>query len=316
MWRHLKALNDLYSRGKTSAAILDNGFIQYLKKTKRLITLKPGSEKNILPCAGYHPYYEQHFKAQFQVYLDFMTANGIDSSAKNYFDEYDLNAFIFIVANKNEIQSKLTTIRHFSSLVFREKGSKYLEKNSSIARIVCKLLDIDSFPGQDPTVNGWRCVVDHPKPNFVILCENLANLKLPWIAQQHALELWYVGGNNISIVNNISQDKLQKPIYYCCDWDFAGLEIYTRLAKLLSDKSCILHLLEPANKLVKLNVDSPDHYSKWDRQLSYSGLNIQAFTERQLILINELIAEDKWIEEESQDLVELIHFNQIIFQKS
>jgi hypothetical protein len=308
-WRHLKALNDLYERGQTTAAIFDNAFIGNLKKQKRLIGLKPGSDKLIVSHPGYKEYYECHFKEPFEAYLEFLVKNDIDSSARNRFDEYDLEAFVFIVANKEEIRRDLTTIRHFSSLFFRTKGSKYLEMHPGIARVVCKLLEIDSFPGQDPKSNAWRFVVDHPSPKLVILCENLANLKRPWVALEHGWELWYVGGNNIAIVEQVGKDKLQLPIYYSCDWDLAGLEIYGRLRQILSGKGCPLHLLEPHDKEALMDIESPEHGSRWKRDVPYSGLDTDVFTSRQLAIVTILIEGEKWIEEESQDLVKMMEFN-------
>lgn len=311
-WRHLKALNDLYESGKTEAKILDNAFIRNLLKNKRLMGFKLGSERIIQAFPGFSAYYEQHLKERYLVYRDFLLSNRIEASARQHFDEYDLDAFIFISLHKDEIRTDLTTIRHFSSVFFRTKGSKYLENNTSIARVVCSILEIDSFPGQDPKTNVWRFVVDHPHPKLVVLCENLANLKQPFKAREHQLELWYVGGNNISIVEQIGPDKLKIPIYYTCDWDLAGLEIYTRIQKILSGKGVVLHLLEPYDKATKLDVASPDHRSLWEKGVPYSGLEVDAFSNRQLDLISQLILENNWIEEESQDLISLLKYNSAI----
>jgi hypothetical protein len=308
-WRHLKALHDLYQQQKTSARILDNAYIRSLRREKRLIGWKPGNDKILLAHTGYKEYYQQQLREPFLAYHAFLTDNRIDTNARQHFDEYDIEAFMFISTNKAAIKNELTTIRHFSSLFFREKGSKYLEKHPGISRIVCKLLEIDTFPDQDPKTNAWRFVVDHPSPRLVVFCENLANLKRPWIAHQEEWELWYVGGNNIGIVEQIGQDKLNIPIYYSCDWDLAGLQIYSRLRKIFSDKGCFLHLLEPHDKQAILDVRSPDHNSFWKRDVPYSGLHKDVFNGRQLALIADLIASDTWIEEESQDLSKSLEFN-------
>lgn len=308
-WRHLKALHDLYVEGRTSAKINSNGYIRYLSKSKRLIKLKPGSNNVFFASAGYKEYYEREHKVPFLTYQDFLTENDIDLHARQHFDEYDLETFMLIAANKTEIRKNLTTIRHFSGVFFKGKGSKYLDNHPGIARIVCQLLEINEFPDQDPKTNTWRCVVDHPSPRLVVFCENLANLKRPWVAWEQEWELWYVGGNNTGIVERIGPDKLKIPVYYSCDWDLAGLQIYIRLKQILSDKGCSLHLLEPYNKKAIMDVGSPDHNSLWKRDIPYSGLDNSAFTGRHLAFISGLIAQDKWIEEESQDLVELLRYN-------
>lgn len=280
-----------------------------MQKDLRLIGYKTGSSRIIETKAGYKTYYEQYFQASFEIYHRFIAENQLDWDGRQNFDEYDLQTFQFIVANKKDIQTGLTTIRHFSSVFFREKGSKYLEMHPGITRIVCQLLGIDSFPDQDPKSHQWRLVVDHPSPQFVILCENLANLKHPRVAQQNQLELWYVGGNNTNIIEQIGKDKLKMPIYYCCDWDLAGLQIYGRIKQILSKKSSSIHLLEPYDKGAMLNANSPNHYSKWNQSLTYSGLDSAMFTKRQLSVIRELITKNKWIEEESQDLIKLLNYN-------
>jgi hypothetical protein len=172
-WRHLKALHDLYDQQRTSASILDNAFVRNLRKEKRLIGYKPGNDKIVLALAGYKEYYEQQLKEPFQEYYAFLKDNGIDTNARQRFDEYDLESLMFISSNKAAIRKDLTTIRHFSSLFFREKGSKHLEKCPAVARIVFKLLEIDVFPDQDPKMNAWRFVVDHPSPRLVILARIL-----------------------------------------------------------------------------------------------------------------------------------------------
>ena len=62
-----------------------------------------------------------------------------------------------------------------------------------------------------------------------LLCENLNFLKTPRIARDNHIELWYVGGNNISNIDYIPDHKLTLPLYYSCDWDYDGLKIYERL---------------------------------------------------------------------------------------
>ena len=55
-------------------------------------------------------------------------------------------------------------------------------------------------------------------------------MKQPWIAKNTEVKMWYVGGNNIKVLDDIDEKELVKPIYYSCDWDLAGLQIYTRKA--------------------------------------------------------------------------------------
>ena len=311
-WPHLKALHELYENSVTNARILEHPFVKYLKEDKRLIGVKPGITGTLVAKTGYPAYYEQHLHSNYLRYYQFLTKNHLDLSARQQFDEFDLDAFIFIADNKEELREGLTTIRHFSSLVFREKGSKYLEKHPGICRIIFQLLQIEGFPDQDPKNNQWRFVVDHPTPRVIVLCENLANLKRPWIAREHQLELWYVGGNNITILNQIGADKLSLPIVYCCDWDLAGLKIYCRIKQIFAGKGKTISLLLPPNVGDAIPISSQDHNSLWYPELPLSGLDATTFNKTEQSLIIQLITRNKWIEEESQDLLLLLQKNGFI----
>jgi hypothetical protein len=211
-WPQLKALHELYENGATSARILEHPFVKNLKEDKRLIGLKPGSRRILVPKSGYSAYYKQHLYSSYLRYYEFLTKHQLELDARQQFDEYDLDSFMFIANNKETLKEQLTTIRHFSSFIFREKGSKFLEKHPGICKVIFHLLDVECFPDQEPKNNQWRFVVDHPSPKLIILCENLSNLKRPWVANEHQLELWYVGGNNIAILEKIGPDKLLLPI--------------------------------------------------------------------------------------------------------
>jgi hypothetical protein len=38
------------------------------------------------------------------------------------------------------------------------------------------------------------------------MCENKSFLKQPWIAKETQTKLWYVGGNNIAIIDDIDEN--------------------------------------------------------------------------------------------------------------
>lgn len=150
-------------------------------------------------------------------------------------------------------------------------------------------------------------MVDCLNPKAVVLCENIAHLKNPWKAREHNIELWYVGGNNIGITDYISPEKLSKPLYYSCDWDYHGLSIYSRIKDKLRVKFFDIGLLLPDTYETALPVNSPHHKSKWNFNKKLSGLNTADFSEDAIKLIEKLVKENKWIEEESMDLVKLIN---------
>lgn len=308
-WSHLKGLYELYERGQTSARIQDNAFIKYLKNSRRLIGCKLGSQSVLVANTGYKEYYRENLFEAFNKYSTFLESNNISLDGRQQFDEYDLEAFSFIVERREEILSSVPSIRQFSSMVFRKKGSKYLDTHPGIASIVLRLLRLEEFPGRDPKENQWRFVVDHPAPEIIVLCENIANLKRPWIARANNIELWYVGGNNTAILEHISEDKLKLPLVYCCDWDQHGIDIYHRIYKIFSDKNKEVMILTPYSQTSALPEDSPNHNSRWKENDIISRWPTHPFNSDQVVLLSKLFSLKQWIEEESQDLLELLYFN-------
>jgi hypothetical protein len=308
-WPHLRGLYELYEKGQTSARIQDNAFVRHLKSDRRLIGLKPGSMNILTAKPGYRRYYKDNFLQAYNRYVLFLQSNHITMDGRQRFDEYDLETFAFIVERRDEILTSVPGMRQFSSMMFRKKGSKYLDTHPGIASIVLNLLGLEAFPGSDPKENQWRFIVDHPTPKLIVLCENLANLKRPWIARTHDIELWYVGGNNTAILEYISPEKLEVPLLYSCDWDQHGLDIYKRIHGIFAGKHKEIRILTPHNQQFILPEDSPNHASKW------RGIDITAqwplhpFNKEQVSLLSKLILNKQWIEEESQDLLQLLCYN-------
>ena len=146
----------------------------------------------------------------------------------------------------------------------------------------------------------------------MLLCENLAALKYPNTAIESNVELWYVGGNNTKIVENLSPDKLTLPIYYMGDWDYDGLRIYQNVKKIMADKNVQIRLLNPCDSGRRLPVDSPYHNSEWKHHLPFSGLQETDFSAEAINLIKLLAKANEWIEEESQDFKTMLIANKLI----
>ncbi len=309
-WRHLKALNQLYVDKRTDAKITDNGYIaNVLMAQKRLIKFKSGNNKILEAAPKYAAFYEENFKQDFEQYTQFLQSANLEDDARRKYTEDDIKTLMFISDYKGELRKNLTTIRTFSTEVFRNHGSKYLENKPGLKNAVCRILGIDDFPDKDPKNHQWRLVVDCPNPTAVILCENIAHLKAAWKVREADIELWYVGGNNIGIIDFISLDKLLKPVYYSCDWDFHGLSIYSRIKEKLRKKSILIRILNPYTTETAISVDSDYHTSHWNFNLPLSGLNHEDFLANEISLIEFLIKENKWIEEESMDILKLYNTN-------
>lgn len=309
-WRHLKALHQLYTVNRTDAKFADNSYVaNVLIAQKKLLKPKSGNIKITEAVSKFKSFYEENFQQDYDRYSQFLQNQGLEDDARRKYTEEDIQTLIFISEYKEELAKNLTTIRTFSSQLFKGHGSKYLENKTGLKKAVCKILGITDFPEKDPKNLQWRLVVDCINPKAIILCENIAHLKTPWKAREANVELWYVGGNNIGIIDFISSDKLLNPIYYSCDWDFHGLSIYSRIKEKLKQKSAVIKILEPYTLDTAIPVKSDHHKSNWNFNLPLSGLSSADFQENEISVIQILIKEDKWIEEESMDIINLYKHN-------
>jgi len=269
---------------------------------KGLLRYRKGNMKVLEAAPHYAGFYEQNLKSAFEQYQHFLVNHDLEDDGRRKYTEEDIQTMIFIADQREEFKQKLTTIRTFSSEFFKNKGSKYLENKPGLLDAVRKILNISAFPEEDPKNLQWRFVVDCLTPVKVILCENIAHLKSPWKAREHNMELWYVGGNNIGIIDHIGEGKLQLPLYYSCDWDYHGLSIYSRIRQKLLSKGVAISLLMPYRIDVALPVNSPHHNSNWIFNKPLSGLDPSAFNKEEHVLIRYLVERNKWIEEESLEL--------------
>jgi len=313
IWRHYKALNELYTKGRTLAKISTNPYINaILIRQKKLIKPKVGNIKILEAQPAFKAFYEKEFKATYERFEKFLNEQGLNDDARQKYSVQDLLTLMFIEENKSTLKAGLTTIRKFSNIVFKGNGSKYLEQHPGLQLAVCKLLGITEFPDKDPKSLQWRLVVDSASPRAVVLCENLAFLKSPWSARENQIELWYVGGNNTAIIDFIGEDKLNLPVYYSCDWDYHGIRIYLMIKEKLKVKGCEITLLFPENTDLRLPVDMPHHKSKWLQDKPFSNFKPEFFKVEEKELIEELIRSNQWIEEESFDLIELLTHNNVL----
>ena len=309
-WRHLKALNQLYVDKRTTAKITDNGYITNVLMTqKKLLKFRSGNDKILEATPKYFAFYEENLKQDFDHYAHFLQTANVEDDARRKYSEDDIKTLMFIADYKEEICKTLTTIRTFSAEVFKNHGSKYLENKPGLKNAVCKILGINDFPDKDPKSHQWRLVLDCLNPTAIILCENIAHLKNPWKVREANLELWYVGGNNINMIDFIDSEKLALPIFYSCDWDYHGLSIYSRIKSKMKLKSAEIKLLYPHTIDIAIPTNAEHHKSNWNFNLPLSGLNRSDFEQKETGLIDKLIESDRWIEEESMDIIKLYEHN-------
>ncbi|MGZ4079024.1 MAG: hypothetical protein ACXVDW_16215, partial [Bacteroidia bacterium] len=148
----------------------------------------------------------------------------------------------------------------------------------------------------------YKFVVDCINPKCIVLCENIDFLLLPWVSRESNIELWYAGGNNIEKLNHLPPINL--PIYYSCDWDCEGLKIYERIKEKINQ----IEILYPSALHLSKSVYVKKHNTDWNYEKPFSGLTPTLYNEQATSLINSLIKDKKWIEEESNDLIEMMTF--------
>lgn len=314
-WPVLKALNDLYVQGKTGAQIQQDDFICYLMDQTGLISQKKGNNRVLVAGDAFASYYELEFKEIYRHYFDFLSLAGISPDARKTFTEEDIRTLMMIYESRHELKGRLSNIEDFSGKVFDYGGSKYLKYRDSVRNAVLHILEVDDFPLISKDLQ-YRLVVDHTNPKAVILCENKSFLKQPWNAKELEVKLWHVGGNNVGIIDDIDAFELNYPIYYSCDWDLHGLQIYLRIKAKLGNRGAGIRILLPAPPHRYLPSDSFKHNSRWDFSKDFSGLDQSQFSTVEAALIRQLIRNDQWIEEESNVLKEMYHITQLISQSS
>ncbi|WP_263602740.1 hypothetical protein [Chryseobacterium sp. PET-29] len=309
-WKHLRGLHQLYTEGRTRLKVLNNTYIKkIIFDQKKLIRYQKGNHLVLESTNRFKVFFEREFLATFEYYNKFFEESGLENNSKKNFTEQDLKALIFVFYNKGEIRNRMTTRKKLSAELFRKENSKYIENRPSLEKAILQLLEVDSFPENDPKNHQWRWVVDCLRPRFIVLCENLDCLKVPVEYKNNDIELWYVGGNNTRPLLDISADKLNLPIYYFCDWDYNGLDIYCQVRDIFNVKGKEIVLIEPPENSKKLPVAVKHHKSKWKNQREFSGLDRNHFTKKQIESIKQLISKNEWIEEESVDLIEYLkHF--------
>jgi len=311
-WKYLKGLHQLYENKRTQLKILNDNFIsQVLFEQMKLIRYQTGNHNILIPTRRYNLFYKQHYKDTFEYYNSFFRESGIDGNAHKRYDRSDFESLIFIFKNKEKLRETLTTEYTFSTRVFKRKGAKYLTNKPGLKKDVLKLLEIDEFPEKDPKNNLWRIVVDCLNPKVIVVCENIACLKVPVEYKKRGIELWYVGGNNTKPLLDLPLEKLIHPVFYFCDWDYNGLQIFSRIKGIFNSKKVDINLLEPLDLSIAIPTNVPHHKSRWKRK-EFSRLVEDDFTNSQIKIITILINNDEWIEEESMKLIEILESNQII----
>lgn len=303
-WQTFKSLYELYQSGKTkfrSTLAEDAVFKYHSDQTKELLFTR--KEISVI---------DENFKNTFQTrYLKkynecqaFLNEMGLNTPYCK-FEVDDIMVlrdmkFQMDAGELNEIQEQIiqsNETRRGVSLMFF-KNEKYLDNREALENAVKLILKVDEFA--DNRDFQYLYVLHCKTPQKIVLCENLHFLKMPGKPREKQIELWYAGGRNIEKLNYT--DRRGLPIYYLCDWDYDGLDIFRAVKERIPE----IILLTPNGE--PRDIIKTEHKSLWRNQENpelLSGLHSELFSNEQKQLIKTLIKENSWVIEESNNLIEI-----------
>lgn len=308
-WQNFKSLHELYETGRTqnNLSLSNNPVFRYLAdKTKELLFTK--NDIFVVDKQSFEKTFENRYLKKYSDCLGLLNEIG-ENIPQCRFDVDDIDRLREMMRQmengeleiiRQQIIESNETRRGVSLMFF--KHEKHLDSSYALERAVKNILKIDNFPDHRDFQYLYTLQCDSPRA--IILCENLYFLKMPEKPRKNNIELWYAGGRNIEKLKYTDNRNL--PIYYLCDWDYDGLAIFKSVKKLLPD----IQLLTPNGD--RADIVKTEHKSLWRHRETpalLSGLSGELYSDAQKQLIRELIAENAWVVEESNDLLGVL-FNQ------
>ena len=123
-WRHLKALNEIYVKGKTKSKLRGHDYVEHLIKRKKYIRPQAGNLKILEAQDDYFPFFKKQLLPYFQRYQSFFEQEQLEHDARRPYPEEDILTLMFIAKNKETLRKELTTQRTFSTKIFKEGTAK------------------------------------------------------------------------------------------------------------------------------------------------------------------------------------------------
>lgn len=325
-WKYLKALNELYDKRQTKIKIDDTEDDEG-KFFKRVligigkdffIQKKLGGLKIPVWIANerFDEFYKKHHKANFEKYETFFKINNIPHSAAQNYEEEEI---LILIELKNQldngdldhimqqIEEQGGESYHGVSLMFT-KDEKYLDCGKESFKNALKIIlqtKIPSFKYVNEKDQQYMYKLMHLDPKCIVLCENLDFLRKPNKPRENRIELWYAGGRNVEKLGYEPPPKV--PIFYSCDWDWDGLDIF----RLVKEKLPNIKLLNPQSNPID-RATTPKHKSEWRKPEEIdkiSELDEILFDESQKQRILNLKNSNSWLREEENYgyLIEMVN---------
>jgi hypothetical protein len=271
-WKAVKLLNQLFTDGKTSDELLKH------PEARRWASMEyfTQEKKMLFKTERFDSFYLQKFQEQFNQFNKLISDYNL---TETNFELTELEALLRIANDKEKLSDKDITQKEISTLYFDD--AKYLKKGTKLCDAVMQVLELDTLAVDEHDQQFLYILHCKNKiPKTIILCENDNQIKKPRL---NDVELWFAGGRNTAKLKFVVEPTI--PIYYLCDWDNRGIEIYQSIKKNYFPRIEILVPQEPIKPLDKIR--------EWKTEIDYS-----LFSNEARLLLKKLIPE-KWIEEES-----------------
>lgn len=272
-WQAIKQLNVLYKLGSVPADILKFSFIMRMVD---MDYIRQTDNKTLVKSKSFDPFYMNTLLSTFNQYETFLNRYELDGLN---LEEVDIKILLQIEIDRNNILAEGKSQKEISASYFG--SSKKLRRHSRVYDAVVNILGLDTL-ARDEHDQQFLYVLhcESLKPKCIVLCENDNKLRKPRLKD---VELWHAGGRNTAKLKFIPKPQL--PIYYLCDWDNKGIEIYQDIkCNIFPD----IELLIPPRQVQTTNIRSP-----WTVQIQR-----ELFSSEALQILDSLMPE-KWIEEEN-----------------
>lgn len=293
LWREIIALKALHGPNrKTSNQVAELPYIKDLLDRGFLKEVSIGSKRGLEANPQFHELFERELAQAIRHHETTLQQLDIVNHASRYTEE-EIQVLSAIASQKDEILSAQMSKRKISSTFFKNQDSKHLDNHSGLSNAVLKILGRDDFPGQDPKDQQFLFVLHTVNVRAIVISENIEPLKTPWVPRSRDIELWHPGGNNFNKLKHVPQRS--EPKFYLCDWDHDGLHIYERILVIFPE----LVLLIPDGH--RKPVTTGHHKSAWQLGKPWSGLNPACYSSVAFQIIDELMKQDQWIEQEGND---------------
>lgn len=272
-WQAIKQLYSVFTDGQASSDILKYPLVKRLVEMDYVRQL---DRKIIIKTKGFDPFYVNTFLSAFRDYEAFLSRHGL---LNTNFHEDEIKNLLTVEKDVEIILKKKFSQKEISSRYF--KDAKLLRKGSRLFEAVIKILGVETL-ARDEHDQQYLYVL-HCKnivPKAIILCENDNKLRKPRLDD---IELWHAGGRNTAKLQFIKKPDI--PIYYLCDWDNKGMEIYQDIKSTIFPQ---IELVVPQEPIQTEEVEQP-----WTVHIDEKLFNNRA------LRILERLRPNWWIEEET-----------------